>query len=552
MAQRHATSKKNVFWIASILIVIFLAIQIVTSTQVTKYDINDLGLLTKLPITFWVGLSYLGMLLYLGRKSELRTLAVVILIFFYLFCIPLLIRENKAEFLALSYGFSSAGAGVWSVGHLAFGTFEYLSLLNWPGFFILAGGLSGVTGLPATSFADYFPLLTISLMGIIVYSTLRLRLNMLVSCFGSLWFVASFWTSQYYFAPQGLAYLFYFAIFFLLAKLFFSDKQTLVLSLSALILFTGLVTTHLLTSAAITVSVLAIYVFLKFFPRKRRIAFYSIATCILLASILLAYQFFVINSSFTRIVELLYLQLSQGDTQLSAMSQARASTSPPLQMQLFGDYGITIINVVIALIAFLATALRIFYYKKEARNDLFWIAWIIIAGLIGVSVFYGGEVIQRAFILMLLPISYFAANFFSKKPRIMVIVLVTIVFLQVPAHYAWESWVYVPTSELKGTNFYQTYAPSAAKFLYEPDLGFFDEGRFNGTILSITVAVPSRTIPSAILINELIGQAQFIITSSQLNNFYEFFYGFDLLENQSFVDHYSQLYDNENFQIYAR
>ncbi len=550
VAGQHSVKKSSIFFIISFLIVLLLAIHVLTTTQVTQYSPGDLGLLTKLPITFWIGLAYLGVLLYLGRKSGQITIIVAVLIFFYLFCIPLLIRENKAEFLSLSYGFAYKGTWVWSTGHLDFGTYNWLSLLNWPGFFIFAGSISGVTGLPATLFADYFPLLTMALMGIVVYYTLRVRLNQLASSFGALWFIASFWTIQYYFAPQGFAYLFYFAIFLLLTRLFFNKKQNLVLSLIVLVLFFGLVTTHLLTSFALTGSIIIVYALSKIFPQKRKmVIFYSIGTCILLMSILLAYQFFVINSSFSEIIKMLYSQLSQGETHLTTISQGRTFVSPSLNLQLFGDYAITIINVGMAIIAILAIFVGALRKKEKARQDLFWVAWIIVAVLIAVSMMYGGEIIQRAFILMLLPISYFAASFFRKKPRIMVFVLIAIVFLQVPAHYAWENWGYVPTSEIKGTAFFEKYAPLGASFLYEPSLGYFKEEL---NLVSITVASPGGGIPNSTIINGVVGRANFIISSNQLDNFYQYFFGVNLLENVSLADNFNQVYDNEFFQIYSR
>jgi hypothetical protein len=557
MAERHAITGKKLFWIASILVVLLLAIQILASTQVTQYNANDLGLLSRLPITFWVGLSYLCVLLYFGRKSGLRTIIVAVLISFYLFGIPTLMSENKAEFLGISYWFSSQGIQLLSAGHLSFGNLYPLNLLNWPGFFILAGFISASTGLKVTLFADYFPLLTMALLGVLAYKTLRLQLNTLLSSFGALWFIASFWTGQNYFSPQGIAYVIYFAIFLLLAKLFFTKKQnvkfplTVFIFILILILFIGLVSTHLLTSFALAIGVIAVYALCKVFPQKRKIAtFYSITTCILLVSVFFAYQALVITQSFSGIAELLYSQFSRGDTHLAVISQGRAVQSPALLLSIFGSYSITIIAVVIAVIAILTTALGILLYKKEeAKNDLFWIAWIIVAGIIGVCVFYGGEAIERAFILMLLPICYFAAKFFSKKPRILVFVLIIIVFLQIPALYGSENYSYVPTSELKGVAFYTIYAPSTAPFFYEADLASFGS-RVTGIQLGVFTGASS--LPSSELVNEKIGKANFIISSNEQRNFYQYFYGANLLENLSLDDYYNRVYDNGGFQIYAR
>jgi hypothetical protein len=552
--ERYALTGQRVFWIASFSIILLLAIYIIMSTQVTQYNAADLGLLTKLPVTFWIGLSYLVMLLYVGRKSGLKTAIVAVLIFFYLFGIPMLVHENKAEFLGISYFYSYQGTKLFSSGHLDLNNVYMLNWFNWPGFFILAGFLSAATSLPVTFFADYFALVTIALLGILAYKTLRLQLNMLLSSFGALWFVASFWTRENYFSPQGVAYIIYFSLFLLLAKLFFAKKQKAELSIAVLFLFIGLVTTHLLTSFAVLSGVIAVYAAFKIFQRKRKTpAFYSIITCILLVCIFLAYQALVITQSFVGITDLLVSQFSRGETHLAVVSQGRPVSSPALQCVILGSYGITIVNVVIAAIAILATVLGILLYKRqEATNDSFWIAWIIVAGIIGVSVYYGGEVIQRAFILMLLPTCYFAAKFFSKKPRILIFILIAIVFLQIPAHYANMSYLYVPTTELKGTAFYARYAPPTAPFLYENSGASFPPSNLTGYQLSIEYIAGLYSIPSSKLINETIGRAEFIISSIEQKNSYQYFYGVNILENLSLDNYNNRLYDNGGFQVYGR
>jgi hypothetical protein len=554
MAGRHARTEKNLLWIVSILVVLLFAIHVLLFTEVTQYDSNDLGIVTKLPITFWIGLSYLGLLLYAGRKSGLRIIVVAVLISFYLFGIPMLISQNKALFFGgISSFFSYSGTQLFSEGHIQSGSIYSLHPFNWPGFFIVAGFISSSSRLPLTLFVDYFPLVTIALLGVLAYKTLRLRLDTLAASFGALWFIASFYTGQIYFSPQGIAYVLFFSIFLLLAKLFFAKKQNIGFPLVVLVLFMGLVTTHLLTSLVLAIGVITVYALCRVFPQKRKIVvFYSFTTCILLITIFFAYQSLVITHSFSGIVELFYSQFTHGETQIAAISQSQSVSSPALQLTKFGSYSITIINVVIAAVAILTTAMGVLLYKKEeAKNELFWIAWIIIAGIIGLSVYYGGEAIERAFILMLLPICYFAAKFFSKIPRILILVLVIIVFLSIPALYGTSNYSYVPMSELKGGAFMTKYAPYGASFFYETNLAFLGPG-ITGTQLNIQQIANANSIPSSKQVNLTIGKADFVICSSEQKNFYQFFYGVDPLENLSLNDHYNRVYDSENFQIYAR
>jgi hypothetical protein len=554
MTKNYLATRKKVFWIASIIVVLLLATHVVAFTQITQYYPNDLGLLTKLPITFWIGLSYLVILLFVGRKSGLLTVFVALLISFYLLGIPVLISENKALFFGgISYYYSYKATDLLSMGYLDFGTLYWWNPISWPGFFIFAGFLSASASLPVTVFVNYFPYLTMALLGILAYKTLRLQLNMASSSFGALWFVASFYTAEQYFSPQGIAYIIYFAFLLLTAKLYFTKKQNIAFPLSVFVLFIGLSTLHLLTSLAAVIGVVAIFVLSRIFPQKRKIvAFYSIATCLLLICIFFAYQALVITQSFSGIAEVLFSQLSHGETHLAAISQGRAATSPALLATMFGSYGIVIINVIIAAIAILITAIGIFLYKKEkAKKELFWIALIIGAGLIGASISYGGEAINRAFILMLLPICYFAAKFFSKKPQMLILPLIIIIFLNIPALYGSSNYSYASTSESIGLVFYARYAPPGVSHFYEPNLAY-PGPEVTGTQLNIQIIAGLHSLPNSTLVDYALSQAELIISCNEQQNLYQYFYGVDLLENQSLDNHHNRLYDSTYFQIHSR
>jgi len=546
-------TRKTAFWIASVLSVLLLAIYVVASTHVTHYDSTDLGLLTKLPITFWIGLSCLGVLLYVSRRSERRTVIVAALISFYLFGVPMLIRENKAEFLMLSYRNSYQGVLLLSEGHLALGNLPRTwDFRNWPGFYYFTAFLSSSTSLPATVLADYFPLLTIALLGVFTYSILRLQLNTLHSSLGALWFIGSFWMSQHYFSPQSFAYVIYFAIVLLLAKLFFTKKKSIAFPLSIIFLFTATVASHLLTSFMILAGVVAIYTLYKilniFKLLKIKIhPFYSIATCLSLASILFSYQLLVIPLSFSSIIELLSQEFSRRETHLSAISQARIVGSTSFLLELVGTYSITIVNVVIAIFAILTTALGLLFKKKGTKYDLFCIAWIIVAGIFGASVKYGGEAIERAFMFMLLPACYFSIKFLSKKPRILILVLVILIFVHIPADYSSEMIWMVPTSEFKGLAFHAEHIPTAPFFYSLP----YYEEEIKGKQIYIRSKV-FYSLPSPEFVSRTIGEAEFIITSNLQKNYYLYFLGVDPLEHLNFDDNCSRIYDNEGFRVYAR
>jgi hypothetical protein len=551
----HKVTARNVFWLASILVVLLLGIYTIASTKITEYSVNDLGLLTKLPITFWVGLVYLCMLLYVGIKSGHQTVIVVILISFYLVAIPVLIDENKAEGLGISYNFASQGTELLSNGHLTLVSLDMWDLRNWPGFYFATSIILSVTGLPATALADYFPLLTMTLLGITIFSILRLKLNIVYSSLGALWFVASFWTGQHYYSPQSFAYLIFFAVFLIFAKFFFSKTKNISLQLCIVLLFTAAVITHLLNSFVILASIIALYTIFKILRQRSTFSsLFFINIILLLAVIFFVYQALVIPNTFSNIAKVLSEQLSAEESHLGTIAQGRSFGSLPLTMQVIGTYSLTIVNAIVGVIAIVATAIGIFFLKKKWHYEVFWIAWIITAGIIGVSITYGGESLNRSLMYMLIPVSYFAMKFLSKRPRILVMSLIILIVLYFPARYCSENYVFASTTELKGASFYTYHAPSNASLLNEflvpfgPPLG----QTITGQALSISSIVGLRSIPNSNDINYLLGQAQYIIYSNELRNYYVYFYGINLIENVSSSTQHILLYDNGDLKIYSR
>ena len=212
-------------------------------------------------------------------------------------------------------------------------------------------------------------------------------------------------------------------------KLSLARKQGLEITLSILLLFSAIVFTHLLSSFFVLLAIVAVYILYKIFFRKSKLfPFFSISSCILLMSMFIAYQFFVIQRNTSVVIELLILQISQGSSTLSKVgltaSGGRIFGSVSYLLEVASSYTITIVNIVIVAVAILAILAGLLLHKKEVKFDLFWLAWIISAGLIGLTVVYGSEGLIRAFMFALLPASYFAAKFLGKKTGFLVLVLV--------------------------------------------------------------------------------------------------------------------------------
>ena len=239
---------RTTLWIIGIASVLLLIFQVLISTKITSYNSTDWGILLRLPPTFWIGLSLLGVLLYTGRKSECETVIATILIFFFLFVIPMLVLENKAEWLSISYYRASQVDYILSTGHLQFNNISPWELLNWPGFFFVSAFVSATTGLSTTLLAEVFPLLVLALIGIVTYTLLKLKFNnILILSWRFIRYCRFLYWSGIFFSTSNRVCILL-AILLLIGRLFLTKSRSTALSVGILILFVAAVTTHLLTS----------------------------------------------------------------------------------------------------------------------------------------------------------------------------------------------------------------------------------------------------------------------------------------------------------------
>jgi hypothetical protein len=555
--KESATMKgRTTLWTIGIASVLLLSFQVLLSTKIISYSPTDWGLISRLPPTFWIGLSLLGVLLYTGRKSERETVIAALLIFFFLFVIPTLVLENRAEWLSISYYRASQVDYVLSTGHIQFNNISPWELLNWPGFFFISASVSAITGLPTTLLAEAFPLLVLALIGIVTYTVLKLRFNNIYSCLGALWVIASFYTGQQYFSPQATAYIFYIAILLLAGRLFLTKSWSTALTVSILILFVASVTTHLLTSFLIMGGVVAVYVSRKIFLRKVNLSpFFSITICLLLLSIFFVYQTMIIKSTFIELTSSLYGQIMGQDThitQVAGISQNRVIGSTAYTLEIFGTYSITIFSVIIAVASILIVFYGLLKHKTGAKSDVFWIGWMIIAALLGFSISYGGEGIIRAFMFILIPACYFAIKYLRKKPRILIVIIILLIFLHFPASYASENYIYVPTTEIKGALALSQYTPPTALIFYEylaPTPFSINDTRH---FINIQVLVGFYSMPSSKIIQAALGEAQFVVSSGLQNNVYQYFFGTNILAKYDLNQNQTRLYDNGEFTIFSK
>lgn len=190
-----------------------LGLWLTAMPHVSLDRISDYGLITALPVTYFVALAVLAVSFYL-QLGRSRFGAVVPAVHVLLLIVMV---HGVSAFLYDVPRFS------WTYKHV--GVTQYIlehrsvdplidAYHNWPGFFALAAVLTKSLGLSSPlAFAGYsqlsFNLLYLPLL-LVLFRTLTVDRRVV---WHAVWlFYSTSWVSQDYFAPQALAYLFHLAI----------------------------------------------------------------------------------------------------------------------------------------------------------------------------------------------------------------------------------------------------------------------------------------------------------------------------------------------------
>lgn len=193
-------------------------------------SMNNLGLVSVLPVPVYVALAGLSLGFCLTLWGLDRTRAPVLLI--YLLALIIMLYATPA----LVEQAPRFPATYWLAGHT-----EYLlttgsvnpyfdAYFNWPGFFVLTGLLTKITGLSSVlAFAPWasfvYNLLYLGPMYMIFSAATTDRRTIWL---GLWFFYITDWVWQDYFDPQGLNFFFYLVIFAILLKAFKASQSAFV------------------------------------------------------------------------------------------------------------------------------------------------------------------------------------------------------------------------------------------------------------------------------------------------------------------------------------
>ncbi|HLN89320.1 MAG TPA: hypothetical protein VK253_04575 [Candidatus Binatia bacterium] len=156
--------------------------------------------------------------------------------------------------------------------------------------------------------------------------------------------------------------------------------------------------------------------------------------------------------------------------------------------------------------------------------NTFWVVLVVFLGILAVVLQYGPhEGYQRALMFGLVPLSYLCVLALRKRPKILVIVLVALIFLNIPAQYGADSYTLQTKTDLSGAQFIATKTPNGIVCLYDFSLlaRYFDPAKnINFKILE---TLPFTYVPNASNVLDVASQCDYVILSNTSDNYYYYF-----------------------------
>ena len=549
--------KKYMPWIIIFLSLLLGTITLAT-TWITDYSASKWGLISYLPITFWIGLGLIISLVYIGRKSTAILVISTALLVFYLYAIPTLINEQSVEFSLPSYFTYGEGILLAKTGHLITGLdTAIIRYHNWPAFLYFTALLSKITGISNYSIPHYFPILNASLLTLFSFGILRVRFKTRLALIGTMWVLAISFYPLLFFAPQGLGIILTLAIFLLLTRGYFHHSLSPPSLAITILLFLGLTMMHVFTALAIVFAVGIIYILSRLFSQQRRAGFLTVV--IVFGIIFAAYMIYATSPIFKLGIQSVYNTIfGQGGNPLSSMLHPPSNASKYLYWTFICSYIIVGLNIIIGGLSILYAMVR---GKNTRANYVLWIGWtggILLAG----SFAFESDGWLRAFSLGLIPVSFLCVSFLAKKERVLIAGLAILLILNIPAHYGNVLRIdrTVTNSELAGREFYSEHVPLDSVLFYQGyELSWSsDPVRAKIPVLYLSMVSANPKIPDIMFrpnvsADKVIHQeAEYIIDSTIEREEEKYILGFDFMESLDLNSWTNRVYDNGRLQTYKQ
>lgn len=511
---------------------------------------DPVGLVSHLTPAYWAGLAVLllvSSLAFLDRELKSDFTLILILLTLGLFLVGIVVfvyasTRNPDVYYPNSEAYRLVAEGRFDIGALPLGA-QY----EWPGLTLINAAILTTTGISGDfiqGFVKYMPLLWILLFVFITYGAGK-RLELAPRwCFLLSFLPLTSWWELNYYRTASVAVLLYLLLFMLVLR----PKRTVGDSVAAILIFGGLVLTHGFHSIVL----LPALVMLSIYRRENRL----IALFIVLFGAWYLYQ------ATTAVDQGVYQTLTGPFWRIQEVARAERYAMPSAAGREFARY--TQLGYVILYIALLTgSALLLVRGKiigerrKLAIASFFWVVGV--ASLIATGI---ASELLRFYILFLVPMAVIIALSFAGlrhqlATALMIPVMCLVVALHLPAAYSCEAaWIQVPTTELKGSQFFvDKVNPQHGEYYFSNNPTFkvllgFDPYMIESDPIHVSVLPPWPRID----FSEINDRAAYVIIgragmNAELFSFGELTYsGWPQTEVGKRAD---LLYDSGDFEIYS-
>lgn len=540
----------------SLALLVILLIHTIVTTRVYSFESYEMGLVSRLPLTYWCGLALLGITWFRGRKSRTRLAIAFAFTVGYLYVAPTVVRVP----VWLSNSFYPYGEGVMMAaeGHLVERSADLLtSYHHWPLFLYLTSALTVLAGFPTDLILKGFPVITASLIGVLSFLTFRKLFAYSIALAGAGWVLASFWLRQHYFGPPGVSYIFFLMIFLLCVELALNgsnQKRRLTVWFSVLFCFIIVVWTHALTSFMALLVLFALWLTRRYVQKEPAT---DLGLLFLVsASITSAYYAFVIPTLMKFFGESLFQSLSR----VWELSIYREPSRLQASVASVVNYNTSLLIVVlngIAAVAMLVSMVKTRQLGRSAdergKNGALVFAFLsllLLASFAFTGEYGAHESYQRAFMFGLVPLALLSLSVLGRKPKVLFILLAALLFLNVPAQYGSDNFRVATAPQLTGSEFFALYVPENTSCLTKFSLYIRYFAPAKSFRFYSVGELPFTEALNVTVVQQAIETSDYVILSELMNNYYIYYLGENPF-NQAQMNLTNRVYDNQDFQILA-
>jgi len=434
-----------------------------------KLDIGYLGIIHSLPVLFYIAviiilISFLGLCFFSNNSKWLMYVQLLVIVI-AIYLTPFLLE-----------GTPRYGATFWNYGmvdylyRIGYTSPSEITYHSWPGFSFQVVSLLNITGItnpePVMALYPFVVEIIYVLIILALFSVDNDKSPGTIAWIAALIFILGNWTYSNYFSPQSSVYIL--ILCFILVLVWLNRKQAGNLSekILLIILFSSIVLTHLLTSLIVLLTLAVLIVF--YFIRYRK--FRWIDMLLLTATLFMGWTIYGASYQLKMNLPLVIQEILRLDLLLEQLMGRIVETS--VQHQTINTIRVVYTGV-IALVGILGFVLNIKHRGWQiAGRILFGLAVAVI--LILPLLFYGGEMIVRAYIFLLPFVIFYIAYLivkYMKKPLAAVfiaIALIAVVPCSLITLYGNETLEYIHPGELRAADFYYGKARSGFSLTYNP------------------------------------------------------------------------------------